>query len=72
MNGYEALANAIVEQAVKDYWDALRRLKKHPDSKAAMKEAMEIEQFFHSSWYGVLTQVDPEYLIDRVRKETVK
>ena len=69
---YENLANAIVLQAVKDYRDALRRLKKHPDDKAVMKEAMELEEFFHSSWYGVLTQVDPDYLIDRLRKETVK
>ena len=36
------------------------------------EEAMELEEFFHSSWYGVLTQVDPDYLIDRLRKETVK
>ena len=72
MNGYQALANGIIEQAVKDYRDALHRLKKHPDDKAAMKEAMELEEFFHASWYGVLTQVDPDYLIDRLRKETVK
>ena len=72
MTGYEALANGIVEQAVKDYRDALRRLKRHPDSKAAMKEAMEIEEFFHSPWYGVLTQIDPDYLIDRLRKEAAK
>ena len=72
MNGYEALANAIVEQAVKDYRDALRRLKKHPDSKAAMADAMEIEEFFHSPWYGTLTQIDPDYLIERLRKEAVK
>ena len=72
MDPYQELANAIVLQAVKDYREALRRLKKHPDDKAAMKEAMELEEFFHSSWYGVLTQVDPDYLIDRLRKETVK
>ena len=40
MNGYQALANGIIEQAVKDYRE--------------------------------LTQVDPDYLIDRLRKETVK
>ena len=72
MNRYEALANAIIEQAVCDYRSALRSLKKHPDSRAAMKEAMELEEFFHSTWYEVLTQVDPDYLIDRLRKETVK
>lgn len=66
------LANAIVEQAVKDYRDALRRLKKNPNSKEAMADAMEVEKFFHSPWYGVLTQVDPDYLIDRLRKEAAK
>ncbi len=72
MPGYQMLANVIVEQAVKEYRDALRRLKKNPNSNAAMVEAMEIEEFFHSPWYEVLTQVDPDYLIDRLRKETVK
>jgi hypothetical protein len=72
LNGYQALANGIIEQAVKDYREALRKLKKHPDDKAAMKEATELEDFFRSSWYGVLTQVDPDHLIDRLRKETVK
>ena len=72
MPGYQILANAIVEQAVKDYRDALRRLKKNPNSKGAMADAMEIEKFFHSPWYGVLTQVDPDYLIDRLRKEAAK
>ena len=71
MTGYQALANAVIEQAAKDYRDALRRLKRHPDSKAAMAEAMEIERFFHSPWFGVLTQIDPDYLINRLRKETV-
>ena len=32
MNGYQALANGIIEQAVKDYREALRRLKKHPET----------------------------------------
>ena len=72
MSGYQALANAVIEQAAKDYRDAIHRLKRYPDSKAAMATAMEVERFFHSSWYGVLTQVDPDYLIDRLRKETVK
>ncbi len=72
MNRYEALANAIIEQAVCDYRSALRSLKKHPDSRASSAQAREIEKFFHSRWYGVLTQLDPDYLINRLRKETVK
>ena len=34
-----------------------------------MAEAMEIEKFFHSSWYKVLTDLDPNYLLNRLRKE---
>ena len=72
MTGYQALANAIIEQAVKDYRAALKVLRRHPDSKAAMAEAMEIERFFHSGWYGVLTEIDPDYLIKRLRKEAAE
>ena len=61
MNPYENLANAIVLQAVKDY-----RL---TDDEA---ELAEIERFFRSDWFGVLTDVDPEYLIKRLRKEKDK
>jgi len=61
LNPYENLANAIVLQAVKDY-----RL---TDDEA---ELVEIERFFRSDWFGVLTDVDPEYLIRRLRKEKDK
>ncbi len=72
MTGHQALANAIVKQAAQDYLAALKTLRRHPDSKAAMAEVMEIEKFLHSPWYGVLTQVDPDYLIRRLRRETDK
>ena len=72
MSGYQALANAVIEQAAKDYRDVIHRLKRYPDSKAAMETAMEVERFFHSDWYAALTDIDPDYLIDRLRKEAVK
>ncbi len=58
MNPYENLANAIILQAVKDY-----RL---TDDE---QELQEIERFFRSGWFGVLSKVDPEYLIRHLRKE---
>jgi hypothetical protein len=61
LNPYEELANAIVLQAVKDY-----RL---TDDEA---ELVEIERFFRSGWFGVLSKVDPEYLIRNLRKEKSK
>ena len=66
---YENLANAIVAQAADDYLTALRKLKRHPGNKAAMTDAMELEHFFHSGWYGVLTNVDPNYLIRKLREK---
>ncbi len=32
-------------------------------------ELQEIERFFRSGWFGVLSKVDPEYLIRHLRKE---
>ena len=61
MTPYEELANAIVLQAVKDY-----RL--HDDE----KELTSIERFFRSGWFGVLTSLDPEMLIAKLRKEKVR
>lgn len=58
MNPYEELANAIILQAVKDY-----RL---TDDE---RELQEIERFFRSGWFGVLTKVDPDLLITQLRKE---
>ena len=57
---YENLANAIVLQAVKDY-----RL--HDDE----QELASIERFFRSGWFSVLSNIDPEMLIAKLRKEKV-
>ena len=66
---YERLANAIVLQAVSDYRVALKKIKAHPKNREAISEALEIEKFFRSGWYSILTDVDGEYLIRRLRDE---
>lgn len=66
---YEGLANAIVLQAVKDYRVALKKLRKNPRNKAAADEKKSCEEFFRSQWFGILTSVDPEYLINRLNEE---
>ena len=58
MDPYQELANAIVLQAVKDY--------RRTDDE---RELREIERFFRSAWFGVLTSVDPDLLISKLRKE---
>jgi len=69
MNPYEELANAIVLQAVKEYREALGILRFSPKDKAASISKDEIERFFHSGWFGLLTNIDPEMLISRLCKE---
>jgi hypothetical protein len=58
LNPYENLANAIILQAAKDY-----RL---TDDEQQLQE---IERFFRSGWFGVLSKVDPEFLIKELQKE---
>ena len=68
-NPYERLGNAIVIQAARDYRTALKKLKKNPKNKDAIEEALQIERFFGSSLYQMLTSVDGDYLISQLRKE---
>ena len=58
MDPYQELANAIIMQAVKDY-----RMTEDESDLA------ELERFFRSAWFGVLTKLDPDVLITGLRKE---
>lgn len=66
---YEALGNAIILQAVKDYRVALKRIKHNPKNKMAIDEALTIEKFFRGPLFGVITNVDPEFLIGKLQDE---
>lgn len=66
---HERLANAIILQAASDYRRNLKKLKKNPQNRDVLNEVMRIEKFFRSSWYQVLTTVDGEFLIQKLRKE---
>lgn len=66
---YERLANAIILQSVKDYRDALKKLKKRPRYDPAKDTIAEVERFFHSDWYRELTSVDGNFLIEKSRSE---
>ena len=66
---YERLANAIILQAASDYRRDLKKLKKNPQNRDILNEVLQIEKFFRSPWYQVLTTVDGEFLIQQLRKE---
>ena len=68
MNHYQALANAIVELAVKDYKKALKQHYCFPDNEDFAAEVNALERFFRSGWYGTLTDLDGEYLMTGVRR----
>lgn len=71
MEPVERLANAIILQAVKDYRAALRALKKSPSSNTARSQKKALERFFRSDWYLLLTDLDGEMVIERIRKEVM-
>ena len=55
---YEKLAQAIIIQAVRDYRNSY-----------SYQTRCSIERFFRSEWFMVLTNLDGEMLIKRLRKE---
>ena len=55
---YENLANAIVLQAVNDYRNT-----------NSLDEQADIERFFRSKWFSILTSLDPEVLISKLIQE---
>ena len=56
---YENLANAVIEQAVKDYRSAGRN--SHIKS--------EVIRFIRSAWFGVLTDINPVALEEKLLAE---
>lgn len=60
MDEFKTLAEAIVAQASKDYIEAL--------SDNNQREVKDLEKFFTGAWFMVLTDVDPNWLMDTCRK----
>lgn len=71
MMNYEILANAIVEQAAKDYRWARTALGKDPQNIKAVEMRSETERFFHSAWFGQLTSINGEWLLQQLEEEFV-
>ena len=66
---YGSLANAIIIKACNDYRVALKKVKKNPENREAIDESLKLERFFRSPWYQILTSVDGEFLIRKIRAE---
>ena len=70
-DNYQNLANAIVVQAVKDYRWALKKLLESPDDLKAKNRLLEIEVFFNSDYYRLLTDLDSKLLVRKLRQEVL-
>lgn len=68
-NPWESLANAIIVQATRDYRVAI---KLQNGSITAERTVKECEMFFRSQYFTILSAMNPEYLIDRIRQEEKK
>ena len=69
MDPYEALANAVIEQAAKDYRDACFLLKWKRCNRTAEDMKCDCESFFTSEWCKVLTNLDGAKILGQLRKE---
>lgn len=69
MSGYEALANAVILQAVRDWRDACRISKSYPENFSEERKRKDIERFFRSDWFSVLTNLDGRLLLRKLQEE---
>ena len=70
IRAYENLANAVIEQAVKDYRQARVKLAKEAGDVMALKMRRETERFIRSAWFGQLTTLDGELLLEKLEEES--
>ncbi|MGN0327710.1 MAG: hypothetical protein ACI4D4_01890 [Lachnospira sp.] len=69
MDSYQALGNAVVLQAVKDYRDAVKKLSRGKKNTAAEQMKNECERFFKSGHFNIFTQLDGVALLSQLEKE---
>lgn len=66
---YEALGNAVVLQAVKDYREAVHKLSRGKKNTNAESTKQECERFFQSPYFNVFTQLAGKALLSQLEKE---
>jgi hypothetical protein len=66
---WQALAHHIILQAVADYRRAVRKLMKELDHVDALADMLEVERFFHSEWFSVLTDLNGKLILARLKRE---
>lgn len=70
-DGLKELVVAIVELAISDWKTAMKILGKHPKSEGAKKTKIDCEAFFQSNHFYMLTGVDGNVLLRRLRRDYI-
>lgn len=68
LHNWQDLANAIILRAVEDYRQAQNQNRKRPHKSETEMKIQEIEQFFCSEWFCVLTPLDGVQLLHDLKK----
>lgn len=66
---YRHLAAAIVLAAVNDFKKAAKQYKNGRNKEQALKTMKEVVEFIQSEWFKVLTDLDPQLVINKLKEE---
>lgn len=66
LDPYQELANAIIVTASKDY---MRAYKKYLRTGEGYGNVMKEERFFFTDWFNILSDANPTYLVQAMRKK---
>lgn len=69
---WKRFARAIVVRAAEDYVLALQSVKKCRQNTGAIDEALSLERFFRGQWFEMLSDMDGDYLIRRMREKVTQ
>ncbi|MCM1463079.1 MAG: hypothetical protein NC084_10245 [Bacteroides sp.] len=69
---YKELANAVILQAVEDYRKWTKEYSDSRDDRKLRKALVELKEFFCSEWFTMLTNLDGEQLLSRLKAELEK
>ena len=68
LDGYIQLAHAIVIVAAESYKYTLLAVRSHTRSDSVYRRKAELESFFLSEWFGLLSGLDGRYFIKRMQE----
>ena len=68
LDGYIQLAHAIVIVAAESYKYTLLAVRHHTKSDSVYRRKKELESFFLSEWFGLLSGLDGRYFIKKMQE----